>query len=256
MNLLIFISLFIIIALLIYNSVILSVGTINCKTKQNYTDTIIRKGLNLGKVMENKNLFSKLTGTFSFSVNGIDNNCKLYQTLIYQFRGSPIRSIIFNLYSSDKDQYINILMTESVPNSVYPPIYGTVYITKIPWTPILGSTGDWLIDKYSYPLLYNNKPIQNTFKYVFFNDASRKQIKYIINNPDKKGNNVSFIFNLTDTITPIKVTNCFLDLVDKGKCSQIGPTAGCGDPSCKKEVIKSCCNGDLSDTECINNTCY
>ena len=54
----------------------------------------------------------------------------------------------------------------------------------------------------------------------------------------------------------IQVTNCYLDLVDSGECSQTGSSHGCEVPDCKKAVINKCCGGDESNTSCIDRTCH
>ena len=53
-----------------------------------------------------------------------------------------MRSIIFTGYSYKEDLYINILITETLPK--FPPIYGAVYISEVPWVPLWGHKGDWL----------------------------------------------------------------------------------------------------------------
>jgi hypothetical protein len=91
-----------------------------------------------------------------------------------------MRSIIFTGYSYKEDLYINILITETLPK--FPPIYGAVYISEVPWVPLWGHKGDWLKYMYSTPLLYGNgESIHDTFNSLFFSDYDNKPIKYILN---------------------------------------------------------------------------
>lgn len=86
---------------------------------------------------ENLGFFSHLGGVINY--NG--ENLKIIQSLIFQFSGSPQKSLIFTGYSNKHNNYVQVLMTDSI--KPYPPIYGAVYVTDSPWTPSSQEKSEW-----------------------------------------------------------------------------------------------------------------
>lgn len=128
-------------------------------------------------VINDKTQFWKLNGNITY--NNI--KYKILSFLIFQFNGSPMRSLILTGYIDTTDKYITILTTESAPG--YPPIYGSVLITDTPWTPIVQAK------PIGGGVMHNT--INPTVNLTTFNDVKLDNNYYIV------VNNQSVSFNLS-----------------------------------------------------------
>lgn len=132
---------------------------------------------NLSSIIEDKNRFYKLKCKLTYKNEVIENT----QSFIYQFDGTPLRSLLIMGISTKTNSFVQVSLLDSI--KPYPPVSGAVYVSKIPWVPnIVPIDGGFMLDKFSNMLSINNKPDKyfQSFEDIIVNskDTTDYQVKF------------------------------------------------------------------------------
>ena len=184
----------IIIGLLIY--IILGKIKVDCLTKSDYTyskddsDTPSRPN-NLECAIEIPEWFCLLKGIIQYTLVypgqtvSTTSGCEIISSIICQFTGVPVRSIIFTGYDKDKDKYINLLMTNTQPPYT-PVVYCAVYVTDSPFTILQGVSGRI----YTSPLMNDKNQNPLGFKNIIMS-TDKDMYTYTNKDPNTTTNTIS-----------------------------------------------------------------
>lgn len=124
---------------------------------------------NLHSVIENEKDFFK----FGCEIVYNDEKIKIIQSFIFQFDGTPLRSLLLIGYSNKSKKYVSLILTDSI--KPYPPVYCEFRISEGPFIPNITPFDSPFVTKTINNVIENEhehdkEKVIQTFKDILFSN--------------------------------------------------------------------------------------